>query len=153
MISHGPEDPMCCPTQRVVQTYALEGDRLVQASSQESQSDAGQDLNGVVWKWERLAESNDRTVVVDDPERYTLEFLPGGAVDIQADCNQGRGTYSVSGQRLSIELGPMTLAMCSPGSLHDEYIKNLNEVVSYIVEDGKLFLALRYDSGILTFSP
>jgi heat shock protein HslJ len=33
MITHGPEDPMCCPTQQVVQTYALEGDQLIQTSS------------------------------------------------------------------------------------------------------------------------
>ncbi len=32
MVAHGPEDPMCCPTQDVVQTYALEGQELVQTS-------------------------------------------------------------------------------------------------------------------------
>lgn len=34
MITHGPEDPMCCPTQHVVETYALEGDQLLQTSRQ-----------------------------------------------------------------------------------------------------------------------
>ena len=32
MVTHGPDDPMCCPTQDVVQTYALEGQELVQTS-------------------------------------------------------------------------------------------------------------------------
>ena len=32
MITHGPDDPMCCPTQQVVQTYALQGEELVQTS-------------------------------------------------------------------------------------------------------------------------
>ena len=32
MVTHGPDDPMCCPTQDVVQTYALEGEELVQTS-------------------------------------------------------------------------------------------------------------------------
>ena len=32
MVTHGPEDPQCCPTQQVVQTYALQGDELVQTS-------------------------------------------------------------------------------------------------------------------------
>jgi heat shock protein HslJ len=32
MVAHGPDDPMCCPTQDVVQTYALEGQELVQTS-------------------------------------------------------------------------------------------------------------------------
>ncbi len=33
MVNQGPEDPMCCPTQRVVQTYELQGEELVQTSS------------------------------------------------------------------------------------------------------------------------
>jgi len=33
MITQGPHDPVCCPTQRVVQTYQLQGDQLVQLSS------------------------------------------------------------------------------------------------------------------------
>ena len=32
MVTHGPDDPMCCPTQDVVQTYALEGQELVKTS-------------------------------------------------------------------------------------------------------------------------
>lgn len=32
MVTQGPDDPMCCPTQQVVQTYALEGESLVQTS-------------------------------------------------------------------------------------------------------------------------
>ncbi len=33
MITQGPDDPMCCPTQQVVQTYALEGESLVQTTN------------------------------------------------------------------------------------------------------------------------
>jgi hypothetical protein len=32
MVAHGPDDPLCCPTQQVVQTYALEGESLVQTT-------------------------------------------------------------------------------------------------------------------------
>ncbi|MGD8622944.1 MAG: hypothetical protein PVJ34_00275 [Anaerolineae bacterium] len=32
MVTQGPDDPMCCPTQQVVQTYALEGESLVQTT-------------------------------------------------------------------------------------------------------------------------
>ncbi len=34
MITQGPNDPFCCPTQRVVQKYTLQRDRLVQTSSE-----------------------------------------------------------------------------------------------------------------------
>jgi hypothetical protein len=33
MVTQGPDDPMCCPTQRVVERYTLQGDQLVQTSS------------------------------------------------------------------------------------------------------------------------
>jgi hypothetical protein len=33
MITQGPADPMCCPTQRVVEEYRLQGDELVKLSS------------------------------------------------------------------------------------------------------------------------
>ena len=32
MVTHGPEDPMCCPTQQVVQAYALQGEELTMTS-------------------------------------------------------------------------------------------------------------------------
>jgi heat shock protein HslJ len=32
MVAHGPDDPMCCPTQQVVQRYVLQGEALVQTS-------------------------------------------------------------------------------------------------------------------------
>jgi len=32
MVTQGPDDPMCCPTQQVVRTYALQGEELVQTS-------------------------------------------------------------------------------------------------------------------------
>ena len=34
MITHGPDDPMCCPTQNVTQTYQLQGEELTQLSSE-----------------------------------------------------------------------------------------------------------------------
>jgi hypothetical protein len=30
MVTHGPGDPLCCPTQRIVRTYTLQGDQLVE---------------------------------------------------------------------------------------------------------------------------
>jgi hypothetical protein len=32
MLTHGPDDPMCCPTQTVEQTYELQGNKLVQTA-------------------------------------------------------------------------------------------------------------------------
>jgi len=29
MVTHGPDDPMCCPSQNVTEKYKLQGDQLV----------------------------------------------------------------------------------------------------------------------------
>jgi hypothetical protein len=35
MVTHGPDDPMCCPTVEATQKYKLQGDTLVQLSSED----------------------------------------------------------------------------------------------------------------------
>jgi len=35
MVTHGPEDPMCCPTVEATQEYKLQGDTLVQISGED----------------------------------------------------------------------------------------------------------------------
>jgi predicted small lipoprotein YifL len=35
MVTHGPDDPMCCPTVETTQKYKLEGDTLIQISSED----------------------------------------------------------------------------------------------------------------------
>ena len=34
MITHGPEDPMCCPTQHVIQQFALQDGQLVMTETE-----------------------------------------------------------------------------------------------------------------------
>jgi hypothetical protein len=34
MLTHGPDDPMCCPTQEVQQTYELQENKLVQTAGE-----------------------------------------------------------------------------------------------------------------------
>ena len=36
---------------------------------------------------------------------------------MKADCNQAAGTYTVDGAKLTINVGPVTLAACGPDSL------------------------------------
>ena len=52
MVTQGPDDPMCCPTQRVVKTYALKGDQLVETGSRTiaPSSDSGLEIVGSVWQ-------------------------------------------------------------------------------------------------------
>jgi heat shock protein HslJ len=144
IVTKGPDDPMCYPTQRVVET----GSRTIASSS-----DSGLEIVGTVWGWTPFLEANDNEILVDDPENYTIEFMPDGAVQIKADCNSVGGSYTVNGSQLTIELGPTTLVACPPGSLENEYLALLSDVNSYIMEGENLVLLIKYDTGSMFFAP
>lgn len=54
-----------------------------------------------------------------------------------------------------ISFGPLavTRAMCPPGSLHDQIVKQWGNIRSYVIRDTHLFLALMADGGIYEFEP
>ncbi len=112
----------------------------------------GDSLLGVVWRWQHTQENNGSLTTPADPGRYTLEFLSGGAVVVQADCNRGTGQYSVEANALT--LGPIatTLMACPPGSQNTEFLRQLGQVQSYFFKDGRLYLELPLDTGSMEFS-
>jgi heat shock protein HslJ len=160
MVTHGPDDPMCCPTQVVHNTYALEGGELVEKGSEvigtveePSEASLSPDLVGKMWYWQSYMDTADiNNIMVDDPAKYTLIFLPDGTYWILADCNSGSGRYIVDGNSLTLEPGPITLAACGPESLDAQYLAKLGDVVSFVLDDGKLFLNLKMDVGNMVFS-
>jgi para-nitrobenzyl esterase len=73
---------------------------------------------------------------------------------VRFDCNRGRGGWK-SAQKNQLELGPMALtrAMCPPGSLHDQLVKQWPYIRSYTLKEGRLFLALMADGGFYELEP
>jgi heat shock protein HslJ len=165
MTTQGPNDPMPQPTQRVLNSYALNGDKLEMASTAvvgaatapavpkpAAGGEGMKGLTGAVWKWEKTQFNDGTSVTVADPNRYLVEFLANGSLAIKADCNQVGGRYTVDGKNLTIQLGPSTLAACPPDSQATEFLKELSEVASYRFADGKLILELKLDAGAMTFA-
>jgi len=149
-LTHGPDDPMCCPSQKTLQTYALENGALTLVAS-ETVTPA---LLGVVWTWIRFDDTAELdSIEVDDPSRYTLEFLDDGTYVIRADCNQGSGGATIDGSNLTLGPGPMALAECGPDSLYDDYVRSLGDVVTYVFDGDHLVLNLKADAGNLVFAP
>lgn len=89
----------------------------------------------------------------DDPNKYLIEFQADGHVAVQADCNRVAGTYTVKDNQLAITLGPSTLAACPPGSMGDEFVKQLGEISSYLFKSENLILEIKMDSGSMIFAP
>jgi heat shock protein HslJ len=155
MITHGPDDPMCCPTQQVVQTYALQGDGLVQVSSEIVSSEPAGDpvITSIEWRWSGLIETMPAAQsVVPDPENYTLILQPDGGLHIKADCNVVGGSHTLEGDGLTIALGPSTMAYCGEQSLDQQFQVLLSNVDGYGIEDGQLVLKLQADAGSMIFS-
>ena len=142
LVIQRPGEPMTSPTHHVMQTYSLQKNKLVLTASEDASGPAP-GVVGVTWKWEKFQGSDDKTVVVDEPEKYTIEFLPDGRVNIRADCNRGSGNYRINGSGLSIKILILTRAACPPESLSDVYIRDLNDAVSWVLEGGKLHLNLK----------
>jgi heat shock protein HslJ len=92
------------------------------------------------------------TIPVAAPDRYTLRFEGPGRVALRADCNQGRGTYSVHPDRRII-FGPLALTKmaCPAGSLSDRFARDVGRAAIWFVRDGDLYLDLPADSGTLRF--
>jgi heat shock protein HslJ len=109
-------------------------------------------LTQTVWYWERSEYSDDSVVPVADPSRYTITLLPDQRLNIRADCNSGGGTYTVNGAQLTLQLGPMTLIACPPGSQDSTFLRDLGQVATYVLTDEQLVLNLSFDSGNMVFS-
>jgi heat shock protein HslJ len=109
-------------------------------------------LTRKVWLWQRSSYADGTSVVCSDPGNYTLTFLANGSYSVQADCNQGNGTYTVDGSQLTLQQGPMTLAACPPGSQDTVFLRDLGRVNTYLFNGENLVLNLQVDSGNMIFS-
>jgi len=108
-------------------------------------------LTNTVWRWTDTVMSNDTHIKPDAPERYTLEFQPGGMVAVRADCNRGSGSYLLSGSALTFGPLAMTRAMCPPGSKDTEFLRGLAAVQGQSFRGDDLVLTLKLDAGSMTF--
>lgn len=111
------------------------------------------DSNNLVglWRWQQTQESSGNITTPPDPARYTIEFMAGGRVVVQADCNRGTGSYTVKTNILDLGGLVTTKVACPPGSLDVEFLRQLDEVISYLFKDGNLYLELPVDTGSMEF--
>jgi heat shock protein HslJ len=112
-------------------------------------------LVGTVWQWEKFIDvaTGKSSMDVKDPQNYTVTFAADGSAAMKADCNNAAGNYTTDGAKITINVGPVTLAACGPDSLSETYLINLTSAATYTIENGKLNLDLFADGGRMVFSP
>jgi len=153
MVVHGPDDPMCCPTERKMVVYVLEGDNLIQESSTLISGEIDEALLNITWEWQGSLYNDDTSSKPEDPTRYTIQFMEDSTISIKADCNMVQGSYTLQGNQITIETGISTLAACPPDSLDSEFLRDLTAASLYFFDGDQLFIDLKFDTGTMQFSP
>ena len=119
-------------------------------------SDQSSDVKGVLWRWTATLHGTDSSTgvtAVPDVGNYLLRLSEDGTFTGKADCNILGGTYSMSGNDLTLQPGPMTKIACGKDSKSDEYVALLKRVATWeLYEEGQLALGLENDAGYMYFS-
>lgn len=86
------------------------------------------------------------------PDQYRLEFLAAGRLAAQIDCNRGSGTWqstATPAHGVGLKLGPLALTrmMCPPDPLGQRLLQDVENVASWRMVDGRLYLDLLGNAG------
>lgn len=109
-------------------------------------------LAGSSWYWLGTLTPNG-AITPADPGNYTLEFLEGGSLAIQLDCNRGTASWLQTGSRLSIGKIASTRMACPAGSEGQRLARHLQAVNAAQRLDGVLELSGAQGSLILSRDP
>ena len=152
ILTHGPDDPMCCPTRNMIKKFALQGDQLLETYSEvvDNKGESAQ-LTGVIWNWLGSTYSNDAKSEVTTPGDFTVTFNEDGYFNGKADCNNFGGSYTLTGNSISIQPGPMTMAMCPQQELADQFLKDLGAAAIFFFQNDNLFIDMMMDTGTMKF--
>ncbi len=133
---------------------------LVQSTATAPSAPTGP-LAGTEWRLVEIQSMDDAvgTKRPVDPSLYTMRLGADGTVSMRLDCNRANGSWTAtpsadpsSGQ---FAFGPLagTRALCPPPSLDEEITKQAPFVRGYLLKDGRLYLSLMADGGILAWEP
>lgn len=127
---------------------------VTQAGLSQGQMEKRSDLIGTSWQLVKFHGAGDNTVLPDDKSKYTITFGTDGKVTARIDCNSGAGTWKSPGPN-QIQFGPLALsvAICPPGSLHNQIVEHWSLMKSYSFRDEHLFLSLKDHAGAYEFEP
>jgi heat shock protein HslJ len=100
------------------------------------------------WQWQST-QSTDGPALVAERPAFSAHLQPAGVLQIRADCNQVGGTYTTSGNDLTIKLGPSTLVACPQDSQAQAFLASLEQVTTYTANGTNLELGLQRGGRML----
>jgi heat shock protein HslJ len=112
------------------------------------------DLTGTSWRLVEFKGSDDTVLRPKDRNKYTVVFGDGGRLSAVVDCNQGHGAWNSDGPgHVTFGALGLTRMMCPEegakldGNMETEW----ENVTSYVLKGGHLFLSLKTDGGTYEF--
>lgn len=108
-------------------------------------------LTSQKWTWVKTQMSNDTEVLPSTPGAFRLTFNTDLSLLAATDCNNGSGSYVVAEDN-SMVISPFatTRKFCE-GSNESQFYLDLENVSSYSINNGQLWLMLEADSGTMIF--
>ncbi len=102
------------------------------------------DATGFVWNWTSSRGGEGDETPVANPPAYALVFWPNGSFNFVADCNVGRGSYTLDElNAIRLTPGAMTRAACPTGSQADAFVQTLADTRAMLFdESGDMILVL-----------
>jgi heat shock protein HslJ len=112
------------------------------------------DLTGTSWRLVEFKGSDNTVLKPKDRNQYTVVFGDGGRLSAVVDCNQGHGSWNSDGPgHVTFGALGLTRMMCpEEGAKLDGNLETQWEnVTSYALKGGHLFLSLKTDVGTYEF--
>ena len=88
---------------------------------------------------------------INEPGRYTVQFLEDGQISARADCNWVAGVWTAADGLLDITITQTTLALCPEDSLEQPFVQALHDATGYAI-DG-FSLTIYGPTGEMRFRP
>jgi heat shock protein HslJ len=134
---------------------------LAAACVTDGSTSADEPLAGTSWRLVEFQSMDDAigTTRPDDPSLYTMALAADGSAALRLNCNRASGSWSsepsADGTSGSFAFGPlaMTRAFCPPPSMDQSIALQAGFVRSYLLRDGRLYLSLMADGGIIVWEP
>jgi len=147
MLAHGPDDPMCCPTQEVTKRYRLQGDQLVEVVIP---------LEGTLWMLVSYGDPSEPQAVLEGSE-ITAEFDSAeGRVHGSAGCNSYFGMYEANEDHLTVgPIGSTEMYCLSPENVMEQetaYLAALGSVATYHIQGDRLEMRNADGTLVLQFT-
>jgi heat shock protein HslJ len=104
-----------------------------------------------VWYWIGTTTAA-QAVVVADPTRYEINLSDAETMLVRADCNRGRGGYTLAAGALAIGPIGLTKMGCPEGSQDGEFLAQLGRGGLMTLDSGWLHIEFGEGKGTMHFA-